>query len=157
METYAIVVNGVVVNLVEYATAPGVNAMVAFPAGATAVLATNGCSIGWTYANGTFTNPNPPPAAPIPNILRRQFYQQLSVQGIITQAQALAAVQGGTIPAPLQTVVNGLPSAEQFGATMMLAADATFSRNHPMTIAIGTAYGWTSAQIDSFFQAASQL
>jgi hypothetical protein len=79
------------------------------------------------------------------------------VQSIITQAQALAAVQGGTIPAPLQTVVNGLPSSEQFAATMMLAADATFSPTHPMTIAIGTAYGWTSAQIDSFFQAAAQL
>jgi hypothetical protein len=98
---------------------------------------------------------NPPP--PIPNILRRQFYQQLSVQAIITQAQALAAVQSGTIPPALQTVVNNLPAAEQFGANLMLAGDATFARKHPMTLAIGAAYGWTSAQIDTFFTTAVLL
>jgi hypothetical protein len=32
-----------------------------------------------------------------------------------------------------------------------------FERTHPMTVAIGTAYGWTPAQIDAFFLAASVL
>jgi hypothetical protein len=92
-----------------------------------------------------------------PDITRRQFFQQLSVQSVITQAQALAAVQTGTLPASLQTLINGLPTAEQFGATMLLCAAEAIQRSHPMTVAIGTAYGWTSAQMDTFFITASQL
>lgn len=156
MSNYAIILNGVVVNVVAYASAPTPDELVPFGAGAIAIQ-NDVAGPGWTYANSTLTNPTPPPLPPIPDILRRQFYQQLSVQNIITQAQALAAVQGGTIPAPLQTVVNALPAAEQFPAQMMLAGDALFSRNHPMSIAIGTAYGWTAAQMDAFFTTASAL
>ena len=61
---YAIVKDGLVVNLVEYegqptAPPPG------FEEGHTAVQA-DAVSIGWTYANGQFTDPNPPEIVQMP-------------------------------------------------------------------------------------------
>jgi hypothetical protein len=55
---YAIVKNGVVVNVVEYEKQPTTpppgfeNGYIAVP--------TDAVNIGWTYANGQFTDPNPP-------------------------------------------------------------------------------------------------
>src|SRR4051812_23428952 len=52
----------------------------------------------------------------------RQFYQQLAVQGIISQDDALAAVCVGTIPAAIQNFITSLPdAAQQFNAKMLLA------------------------------------
>ena len=98
------------------------------------------------------------PPAPVPaSISDRQFFQQLAVQGIITQADALAAVKTGTIPAALQQLIGGLPTDQQFGATMIVSGATTFERNHPLTIAIGTAYGWTSDEVDALFRTAGAL
>jgi hypothetical protein len=87
----------------------------------------------------------------------RQFFQQLAMQGIIGQADALAAVKTGAIPADLQALINQLPADQQFGATMLISGATVFERNHPLTIGIGTAYGWSSAQIDALFIAAAAL
>lgn len=99
----------------------------------------------------------PPP--PVPALISdRQFFQQAAVLGIITQAEALAAVQTGTIPAVLQTIVDGIEDPdEKFAATMLLSGATTFERAHPFTEAVGDALGWTSEQIDQFFIAAAQL
>jgi len=87
----------------------------------------------------------------------RQFFQQLALQGIITQEEALAAVKAGAIPMALQRLINGLPADRQFAATMIITGATTFERNHPLTIAIGAAYGWTSDQMDALFSAAAAL
>lgn len=101
--------------------------------------------------------PPPPPAVP-QLISDRQFFQQAAVLTIITQAEALAAVQTGVIPAILQTVVDGISDPDQkFAATMLLSGATVFERNHPFTEAVGAALGWTSEQIDAFFMAAAQL
>lgn len=55
---HAIIKDGVVINVIEYeqtiqGTPPG------FDEGVIAIPADN-VSPGWTYANGTFTDPNPP-------------------------------------------------------------------------------------------------
>jgi hypothetical protein len=55
---YAIVKNGVVVNVIEYESQPATPPP-GFESGHVAIQADN-VSIGWTYANGTSTNPNPP-------------------------------------------------------------------------------------------------
>ncbi len=55
---YAIVKGGVVVNVIEYESQP-TTPPAGFEEGYVAVQADN-VSVGWTYANGTFTNPNPP-------------------------------------------------------------------------------------------------
>jgi hypothetical protein len=99
---------------------------------------------------------SPPPY--VPDVSDRQFFQQAAILGIITQAEALAAVKVGAIPASLQAIVNAIPDEEQkFAADMMLSGATIFQRAHPMTEAIGAAYGWTSQQIDEFFIAASAL
>lgn len=66
MDRYAIIKDGVVVNAVEYATAPS-NPPPGFDAGHIAVK-DDVSGPGWTYANGQFTNPNPPPVVeqPVP-------------------------------------------------------------------------------------------
>ena len=99
------------------------------------------------------------PLPPVPQIISdRQFFQQAAVLSLITQAEALAAVQTGAIPAMLQTVVDELPDADtRFAATMLLAGATQFERNHPLTVEVGVHLGLTTAQVDDFFIAAAQL
>jgi len=145
-----------IVNVVEYPTAPA-NPPPGFGPNIIAVLAPNGADTSWTWTGTTLVPPAPPPA-PVPQaISRRQFFQQLAVQAIITQADAISAIKVGAIPSPLQTLINALPSDQQFAATMMITGAADFMRAHPLTISIGTAYGMTTTQIDQFFQAAAAL
>jgi hypothetical protein len=59
MQRYAIIKNGAVINVVEYEIEP-VGVPQGFEEGVFAI-ANNTSSIGWEYANGVFTNPNPPP------------------------------------------------------------------------------------------------
>lgn len=54
---YAIIKNGVVVNLIEYEAQPS-TPPAGFEDGHVAIQ-TDVASIGWTYANGQFTDPNP--------------------------------------------------------------------------------------------------
>jgi hypothetical protein len=56
--------DGVVVNVIEYDSQPS-TPPAGFQDGHVAVQADN-VSIGWTYANGTFTNPNPPEVIEMP-------------------------------------------------------------------------------------------
>jgi len=58
MNKYAIVKNGIVVNVIEYAEQPS-TPPAGFEDGHIAIQADH-VSIGWTYANGQFTDPNPP-------------------------------------------------------------------------------------------------
>jgi hypothetical protein len=61
---YAIVKNGVVVNIIEYETQP-TTPPPGFEAGHLAIQA-DAVNPGWTYANSTFTNPNPPEVVEMP-------------------------------------------------------------------------------------------
>jgi hypothetical protein len=60
MEIYAIIQNGLVINTIEYAEQPS-NPPPSFEEGVIAVLA-NGAGVGYTYANGVFTAPQPYPS-----------------------------------------------------------------------------------------------
>lgn len=96
-------------------------------------------------------------ASPVPqSISDRQFFQQLAIVGIITPDQALAS-NAAVIPAPLLTIIEQMPADQQFAAKMLVSGATVFERSHPMTIAIGAAYGWSAAQIDDFFRAAATL
>lgn len=61
---YAIVKNGVVVNVIEYETQPS-TPPAGFEEGHTAIQR-DYVSVGWHYANGTFTDPNPPEVIEMP-------------------------------------------------------------------------------------------
>ena len=110
----------------------------------------------WLAAGGV-PDPYVPPPEPVPaEISDRQFFQQLAVAGLITEEQALAA-NAAVIPSPLLAIIGQMPSGDQFAAKMLVSGATVFQRNHPMTEAIGAAYGWTAAQIDDFFRAAALL
>jgi len=63
---YAIVKNGIVVNVVEYNEQPATPPP-GFEDGYQAVQS-DSASIGWTYANGQFTDPNPPVLQTFPSV-----------------------------------------------------------------------------------------
>ena len=63
---YAIVKNGVVVNVIEYESQP-TTPPPGFESGHVAIQADN-VSIGWTYVNGQFTNPIPPEVIEMPEL-----------------------------------------------------------------------------------------
>jgi hypothetical protein len=87
----------------------------------------------------------------------RQFFQQLAVAQIITEAEALAAVRTGAIPSLLAAFIATLPQADRFAAEMVLSGATDFLRVHPLTDAIGASQGMTPAQVDAFFIAAAQI
>jgi hypothetical protein len=67
MERYAIVKDGVVLNAVEYAQQPG-GTPPGFDEGSIAIKDSWAAS-GWIYADGVFTNPNPPAPPVMPAIV----------------------------------------------------------------------------------------
>ena len=64
MHKYAIVKDGSVVNVIEYDAQP-TTPPPGFDAGHEAIQA-DAVSPGWVYANGAFTNPNPPVVIEMP-------------------------------------------------------------------------------------------
>lgn len=102
--------------------------------------------------------PQPPPIPMVvETISDRQFFQQLAIMGVITQADALAAVKTGTIPASLQTYIDTLPADQQFSAEMHISGSVTFARHHPITIQLAQGMSWTDEQVDTLWTAASAL
>ncbi|MES0023168.1 MULTISPECIES: hypothetical protein [unclassified Mesorhizobium] len=97
----------------------------------------------------------PPPMPAV--ISDRQFFQGLAVAGVITNAEALAAVKTGAIPSGMVALITGLPEAARFGAEMLLSGATEFKRAHPLTSAFGAGFGWTEQQIDNFWISASTL
>lgn len=60
MDKYAIIQNGVVINYVAYESPPE-NPPPSFPEDTIAVM-NNNIGVGWTYADGVFTPPQPYPS-----------------------------------------------------------------------------------------------
>lgn len=99
-----------------------------------------------------------PTKQPPPSVTSdRQFFQQLAVQGTITQDEAIAAVATGTLPASMVALVNSLPLDQQFSANMLLKGATSFERSHPMVPVLGQLYGWNAAQLDALWTAAALL
>ncbi|MBB5040692.1 hypothetical protein [Shinella fusca] len=99
---------------------------------------------------------NPPPAVPS-EISDRQFFQQMAIEGRITQDEALDAVGSGVIPAAMDALVEQLPESQRFAARMLIRGATTFRRTHPVTELIGQLYGMTGDQIDATWRSASEL
>ena len=91
-------------------------------------------------------------------ISRRQFFQYLAVLGIIIRQEALAALQSGAIPAPLQAIIDELPTEDdQFEAQMFIIGAQNFDRLHPLSDTVRLALGWTVEQKDDFWREAYKL
>lgn len=96
---------------------------------------------------------------PVPDeISRRQFFQHLASIEMITRADALAAIQTGAIPAPMQAIIDDLPDDDAKFEAMMLVAGATvFNRNNPLAELIRQAMQWTVEQKDDLWREAAKL
>lgn len=97
-----------------------------------------------------------PPPPPVPeSVSDRQFFHALALGGMISEAEALAAVQTGALPAPIAAIIDAMP--DQFAARMLLSGATTFERRHPLTDALAAALGYSPAQTDDLFRAAEAL
>jgi hypothetical protein len=101
----------------------------------------------------------PGPAKPlVPHVIsRRQFFEELADRAIITEADALAALTVGTIPAVMMTLINGMPAKAQFKAKMLLSGATQFERNHPLVEVFAQSQGMVKEDVDDFFIAAAKL
>lgn len=124
----------------------------------TAIQAPDNVAIGWTYDGTTWGEPVPVPP-PVPETISdRQFFQALANLGIITEAEAIAAVATGTLPALLDGLVEAIPDpAARFDARMKLCGAVEFSRSQPLVAALGSSFGWSPDQIDDLWRAAGSL
>lgn len=87
----------------------------------------------------------------------RQFFQQLAIVGVISEAEAEAAVASGKVPAAMLALVDKLPQAERFGARMMLKGATVFERYSALIATLAALYRWDAAQTDSLFRKAAKL
>jgi len=92
----------------------------------------------------------------IPDISDRQFFQQLCIDKIITEEEALAS-NAAVIPSAILILIDNLPEEMKFPAKMLISGATVFERNHPMTETLGKMLGWSSEQLDEFFESASKL
>lgn len=117
-----------------------------------------GSVYGKVWNGAAIVEPAPEPI-PIPNeISRRQFFQQLSNMEIISRVEALAAIQSGALPAPLQTIIDSLPTEDdKFDALMLVSGAQDFNRTHPLAEIVRQAMQWTVEQKDSFWRDAVKL
>ncbi len=112
----------------------------------------------WQNGAWVFVQPEPKPAPLRDIISRRQFFQQLANMEIITRTEALAAIQTGTIPTPLQTIIDSLPTDDdKFEAMMLVSGAQEFNRTHSLSETVRIALSWTVEQRDNFWKAAAKL
>ncbi|MBB2965224.1 hypothetical protein [Methylobacterium sp. R2-1] len=96
----------------------------------------------------------------------RQFAQALALDGIITQAEALAWAARGDLPEAMSDALAEIPETggQRFGAHMLLAGATTFERSHPLTEVLGalltnpeTGQPYDAAALDALWARASAL
>lgn len=158
MNEFALYIGGVFVELRRYDTRP---ADIAHKSVAWYPVVREYGVPGSTLENGTHYIRTVDPAtlpAPVPSsISDRQFFQQLAVQKLITEAEAEDAVAPGTIPASLAALIEFLPEQARHPARMLLKGATVFDRDHEMTDTIAWLYGFDTAAVDDLFRSAAAL
>lgn len=93
-----------------------------------------------------------------PPISDFQFAAALMSRGVITPAEASAFVKVGDIPAALQAAIDKIPDAQQRTlAELRVSGATTYRRDHPLTQALAATMGWSSADVDDLWRAASAI
>ena len=112
---------------------------------------------GWTLNGSTWTSPVPTTPSVPTSITRAQFFIAAANLGVIPASAAIALLSSGTMPAAFASAIASLPTAQQTPTTLMILGGANYQRNDPFIIALATALGYTSAQVDTFFIAAGNI
>jgi hypothetical protein len=153
-----IVVDGVVTNIVVVSDGWSEESAEWQPPDGSIAVLSDDAEVGDLYTDGKFHRLPVPEPFIVPQIISdRQFFQQLAMLGLITQAEALAAVKTGDLPAAFHDLLMALPSDQQFSALMLMSGAVSFARTHPLTVSFGQAFGWSDAQLDNLWIEASKL
>lgn len=117
----------------------------------------NGIGDSYNEATGEFIR-HQTNATLVPNkISDRQFFQQLAIEGLITEEEAINAVKDGTLPQQFENLILSLPLAEQFNARMLLSGATEFQRYHPMVEAFRVYLNYEPEAVDQIWLEASKL
>lgn len=98
-------------------------------------------------ANTTFVSP-------IPNLTARQFLSALTLQGIITESEAM---DRSVVPAAIDAVFGTLPAQAATIARITWANMTIVPRQDPLVDALGASMNMTPTQIDDFFRQAALI
>jgi len=104
--------------------------------------------------DNTPINPYVAPPAPVPDLTSRQFLSALTLQGIITESEAM---DRSTVPASIAAVFNTLPPTAATVARITWANMTIVPRQDPLVDALGASLNMTPTQIDNFFRQAATL
>lgn len=98
-----------------------------------------------------------PPATVRADISDRQFFQGLTLRGLITQDEALAAVMTGTLPAQIEAFITQLAADRQFAARMVLSGATSYNLDNPLTAEFGQMAGMDAPALSEFWQFCAKL
>ena len=104
--------------------------------------------------NNMTIEPYVAPPVPVPDLTARQFLSALTLQGIITESEAM---DRSTIPASIAAVFNTLPPAAATVARITWANMTIVPRQDPLVNALGASMNMTPTQIDDFFRQAATI
>lgn len=77
--------------------------------------------------------------------------------GLITEDEALAYVQTGTLPPAFSSFINQRPDDQRFDAKMKLTGANSFHRDNPLVSAFAGMYGMASSDVDNLWRSANAL
>ncbi len=92
-------------------------------------------------------------------ITRRQFAQQLFLDGLITGEEAISWASNGQLPAQIINSINSLITDETANTLAKILASGanSFERHHALTEQLGTFMGYDSTELDDLWRSASIL
>lgn len=94
----------------------------------------------------------PPAPPPVPQELSfAQLLTGLVAEGWITEAEGDAWLDG-TLPAPFNALIAGLPEEQRFPAKARARRPSVILRSDPLVTALATTQGKTAEQLDDFFR-----
>ena len=133
-----IIDNGIVTNSIECESVEKAQSL--FPS--SVCLTDPTASIGWTYSNGQFTPPAPPPFVAPSSVTMRQA--------------RLALLQTGKL-ADVSTAIASLPSPQKEAAQIEWEYSNEVQRGNAFVSMLGPALGLTEQQLDDLFTLAATL
>jgi|SRR5262245_6682945 len=87
----------------------------------------------------------------------RQYFQQLAIENVITQNQAIDAVAGKSIPPSMAQYIQKLLPDQQFDAQMLFGGAILVRRDNSYVDGYRDFMGWTPEYMDQVFQRAAQI
>jgi hypothetical protein len=106
------------------------------------ITSTPAVFIGWTFADGVFTEPAPQPE-PVP--------------AEVTMRQARIALSRAGLLSSVQTAINSLPEPTKTEAQIEWDYSNTVQRHNPFTRNLAGALGLNDAALDDLFRTADAL